>query len=68
MGNYNPVPLVGKNQQLRKRIGGQFRVIAAHQDEIAAELRQPSPDAGYIRKWKHEIDTARDLIDQLPDD
>jgi hypothetical protein len=60
---------MGKNKQLRKRIAGQLRVIAAHQEKIEAELRKPAPYLGYIRKWEREIDiarkTVRDLEEQL---
>jgi uncharacterized coiled-coil protein SlyX len=50
---------MGKNKQLRKRIAGQLRVIAAHQEKIEAELSQATPDSGYITKWQREIDIAR---------
>jgi hypothetical protein len=53
------LPGVGRNKPLRKRIAGQLRVIAAHQQKIEAELRKPTPDPGYIRKWEREIDIAR---------
>lgn len=56
---------MGKNKQLRKRIAGQLRVIRAHQEKIDAELRKPSPDLGYIRKWEREIDIARKNVRKL---
>lgn len=59
---------MGKNKQLRKRIAGQLRVIAAHQEKIEAELRKPTPDLGYIRKWEREIDIARKNVRKLQEE
>jgi hypothetical protein len=56
---------MGRNKQLRKRIAGQLRVIATHQEKIEAELRRPTPDSGYIRKWHREIDIARKNVRKL---
>jgi hypothetical protein len=56
---------MGKNKQLRKRIAGQLRVIAGHEEKIEAELRRPTPDLGYITKWRHEIDIARKNVRKL---
>jgi hypothetical protein len=56
---------MGKSKQLRKRIAGQLRVIAMHQHKIEAELRKPTPDSGYIRKWEREIDIARGAVRKL---
>jgi len=56
---------MGKNKQLRKRIAGQLRVIATHEKKIESELRKLAPDMGYIRKWKREIDTARNNMRKL---
>jgi hypothetical protein len=56
---------MGRNKQLRKRIAGQLRVIAAHRQKIEAELRKPTPDSGYIRKWEREIDIAREAVRKL---
>jgi len=56
---------MGKNKQLRKRIAGQLRVIAAHQEKIEAELSQATPDSGYITKWQREIDIARKNVRKL---
>jgi hypothetical protein len=56
---------MGKNKQLRKRIRGQQRVIATHEEKIEAELRRPTPDLGYVRKWHREIDTARKNMRKL---
>lgn len=56
---------MGRNRQLRKRIAGQLRVIAAHEMKIEAELRKSVPDMGYIRKWRSEIDTARGNVRKL---
>jgi len=56
---------MGKNKQLRKRIAGQLRVIARHEDKIEAELRRLTPDLGYITKWRHEIDIARENVRKL---
>jgi len=50
---------------LRKRIAGQLRVIAAHQEKIEAELSQATPDSGYITKWRREIDIARKNVRKL---
>jgi len=50
---------------LRRRIAGQLRVITAHQEKIEAELRKPTPDSGYIRKWEREIDIARKTMRKL---
>jgi hypothetical protein len=57
--------VMGRNRQLRKRIAGQCRVIASHQEKIEAELRKPTPDLGYIRKWEREIDMARNNVRKL---
>lgn len=56
---------MGRNKQLRKRIAGQLRVIALHQEKIEAELRKRTPDSGYIRKWEREIDIARKTVRKL---
>jgi predicted nucleic acid-binding Zn-ribbon protein len=56
---------MGKNKQLRKRMAGQLRVISTHEKKIESELRMPVPDMGYIRKWKREIDTARNNMRKL---
>ena len=56
---------MGRNKQLRKRIAGQLRVVAEHQEKIEAELRRPAPDSGYIRKWHREIDVARKNVRKL---
>jgi hypothetical protein len=56
---------MGKNKQLRKRIAGQLRVIATHDKKIEAELRRPTPDSSYIRKWHREIDIARRNVRKL---
>ncbi len=56
---------MGRNKQLRKRMAGQLRVITAHQEKIETELRQPTPDSGYIRKWEREIDIARKTMRKL---
>jgi uncharacterized coiled-coil protein SlyX len=56
---------MGRNKQLRKRIAGQLRVIAAHQEKIEAELSQATPDSGYITKWQREIDIARKNVRKL---
>jgi hypothetical protein len=56
---------MGRNKQLRKRIAGQLRVIARHQAKIDAELSRPTPDLGYITKWRHEIDIARKNMRKL---
>ena len=58
---------MGRNKQLRKRIAGQLRVITAHQEKMEAELRKPTPDSGYIRKWEREIDRARKTMRKLKD-
>ena len=50
---------------MRKRIAGQVRVIAAHQEKIEAELSQATPDSGYIRKWRREIDIAQKNVRKL---
>ncbi len=50
---------------MRKRIAGQLRVIAAHQEKIEAELSQAMPDSGYITKWQREIDIARRNVRKL---
>jgi uncharacterized coiled-coil protein SlyX len=56
---------MGRNKQLRKRIAGQLRVMAAHQEKIEAELSQATPDSGYITKWQREIDIARKNMRKL---
>jgi len=56
---------MGKNRHLRKVIMGQLRTIQRHQEKIEAELRKSSPDAGYLRKWQKEIDTARARMAKL---
>jgi hypothetical protein len=56
---------MGRDTQLRKRIAGQLRVIATHNKKIEAELRRPTPDSGYIRKWDREIDVARKNVRKL---
>jgi len=56
---------MGKNKQLRKRIAGQLRVIAIHEKKIEGELRRPTPDSGYLRKWHREIDTTRKNMRKL---
>jgi hypothetical protein len=56
---------MGRNKQLRKRIAGQLRVIATHQEKIEAELGQPTPDWGYLTKWQREIDIARKNVRKL---
>ena len=56
---------MGRNKQLRKRIAGQLRVMAAHQEKIEAELSQATPDSGYIRKWRREIDIAQKNVRKL---
>jgi hypothetical protein len=56
---------MGRNKQLRKRIAGQLRVIATHQEKIEAELRRPTPDSDYITKWGREIDIARKNVRKL---
>ena len=50
---------------MRKRIAGQLRVMAAHQEKIEAELSQVTPDSGYITKWRREIDIARKNVRKL---
>ena len=50
---------------MRKRIAGQLRVMAAHQEKIEAELSQATPDSGYITKWQREIDIARKNMRKL---
>jgi predicted nucleic acid-binding Zn-ribbon protein len=42
-----------------------LRVIATHGKKIEAELRRPTPDSGYIRKWHREIDFARKSVRKL---
>ena len=56
---------MGKNKQLRKRIAGQLRVISTHEKKIESELRKLSPDMGFIRKWRGEIDIARSSVRRL---
>jgi len=56
---------MGRNKQLRKRIAGQLRVIAAHREKIEAELHRSTPDSGYITKWQREIDIARKNVRKL---
>ena len=56
---------MGTNKQLRKRIAGQRRVIAVHQEKIETELRKPAPDSGTLRKWEREIDIARKNVRKL---
>jgi len=56
---------MGRNKQLRKRIAGQLRVIARHREKIESELHRPAPDLGYITKWRHEIDIARNNVRKL---
>jgi hypothetical protein len=56
---------MGKNKQLRKRMAGQLRVISTHEKKIESEARKPLPDMGYIRKWKREIDAARNNMRKL---
>jgi hypothetical protein len=56
---------MGRNKQLRKRIAGQLRVVATHQEKIEAELHLPTPDWGYIMKWQREIDIARKNVRKL---
>jgi hypothetical protein len=56
---------MGRNKQLRKRIAGQRRVIARHEEKIEVELRQPNPDRGYITKWQREIDIAQKNVGKL---
>jgi hypothetical protein len=56
---------MGRNKQLRKRIAGQLRVVAAHQEKIEAELSQATPDSRYITKWQREIDIARKNVRKL---
>jgi len=56
---------VGRNQQLRKRIAGQQRVIREHEDKIAEELQRGAPDIRLIRKWERDIDKAQKLMRDL---
>ncbi len=56
---------MGRSKQLRKRMAGQLRVISAHEKKIETEVRKPSPDMGYIRKWRREIDIARSTVRRL---
>ncbi len=58
---------MGKNKQFRKRIAGQLRVIAIHQQKIEAELRKLAPNLGRIQKWEREIDIARKNVRKLED-
>jgi hypothetical protein len=55
-------PARGRNKQLRSRIAGQERVISRHETKIEEELRKPSPDQGYLKKWQQEIDVARENV------
>lgn len=50
---------------MRKRIAGLIRTVLVHEKKIEAELRKPTPDLGYIRKWEREIDTARNDVRKL---
>ncbi|MGA2629288.1 MAG: hypothetical protein ABSG54_03660 [Terriglobia bacterium] len=36
-----------------------------HEKKIESELRKQAPDLGYVRKWKREIDTARNNMRKL---
>jgi hypothetical protein len=56
---------MGRNKQLRKRIAGQLRVIARHRAKIEAELRLPTPDPGYVAKWRREVDIAQKNVRKL---
>ena len=56
---------MGRNQQLRKRIAGQQRVIREHEDKIAEELQRGAPDIRLIRKWERDIDKAQKLMRDL---
>jgi hypothetical protein len=56
---------VGRNQQLRKRISGQQRVIREHEDKVAEELQRAAPDIRLIRKWEKDIDRAQKLMRDL---
>lgn len=57
--------VMGRNRQLRKRIAGLMRTVLVHEKKIEAELRKPTPDLGYIRKWEREIDIARNHVRKL---
>ncbi len=56
---------MGRNKQLRKRMAGQRKVIARHEQKIRAELGKPTPDFDYIREWEREIDVARKAVRKL---
>jgi len=56
---------MGRNKHIRKRIAGQQRVIREHEDKIAEELRQSTPDIRLIRKWERDVDKAQRLMRDL---
>lgn len=46
-------------------MAGHLRVISTQEKKIEFELRKHAPDLGYVRKWKREIDAARNNVRKL---
>jgi len=56
---------MGRNKELRIKIAGCERVIAAHESKIRRELTKDYPSEEYIRGWRHEIEAQKERVARL---
>jgi len=56
---------LGRKKELRKKIEGLERVIREHQEKIAKERANPSPNWRYIAYWEKEIRSRQRDIERL---
>ena len=56
---------MGRNKNIRSRIGGLERAVAAHEKKIRNEGAKPNCDMGRIKHWRGEIDGWKKQIARL---
>lgn len=56
---------MGRRREILKRIAAHERMVAEHEEKIAAELQKSSPDERLIAVWRKQIANAQAHIAKL---
>jgi len=56
---------MGRNKNIRNRIGGLERAIAVHENKIKNEEAKPNRNMKRIDHWRNEIDGWKKQIERL---